>query len=71
MHRVSSAKLRKRQSPGCTLIEPIGEKKEQLRKVYEGDLMLNGGHLAGWAVEDPELVEQIMPFSLRPQFPCK
>ena len=23
--------------PGCTLIEPIGEKKEQLRKVYEGD----------------------------------
>ena len=45
--------------PGCTLIEPIGEKKEQLRKVYEGDLMLNGGHLAGWAVEDPALVEQI------------
>ena len=35
--------------PGCTLIEPIGEKKEQLRKVYEGDLMLNGGHIAGWA----------------------
>ena len=45
--------------PDCTLIEPIGEKKEQLRKVYEGDLMLNGGHLAGWAVEDPALVEQI------------
>ena len=45
--------------PGYTLIEPIGEKKEQLRKVYEGDLMLNGGHLAGWAVEDPALVEQI------------
>ena len=42
--------------PGCTLIEPIGEKKEQLRKVYEGDLMLNGGHIAGWAVEDPALL---------------
>ena len=45
--------------PGCTLVEPIGEKKEQLRKVYEGDLMLNGGHIAGWAVEDPALLEQI------------
>ncbi len=43
--------------PGCTLIEPIGEKK-QLRKVYEGDLMLNGGHIA-WAVEDPALLAQI------------
>ena len=45
--------------PQCTLIEPIGEKKEQLRKVYEGDLMLNGGHIAGWAVEDPALLAQI------------
>ena len=45
--------------PGCTLIEPIGKKKEQLRKVYEGDLMLNGGHIAGWAVEDPALLAQI------------
>ena len=45
--------------PGCTLIEPIGEKKEQMRKVYEGDLMLNGGHIAGWAVEDPALLAQI------------
>lgn len=45
--------------PGCTLIEPIGEKKEQLRKVYEGDLMLNGGHIVGWAVEDPALLAQI------------
>ena len=42
--------------PGCTLIEPIGEKKEQLRKVYEGDLMLNGGHIAGWAVVYPVIV---------------
>ena len=45
--------------PGCTLIEPIGGKKEQLRKVYEGDLMLNGGHIAGWAVEDPALLDRL------------
>ncbi len=45
--------------PDCTLIEPIGAKKDSLRKVYEGDLMLGGGHIAGWAVEDPALLEQI------------
>ena len=45
--------------PDCTLIEPIGAKKDTLRKVYEGDLMLGGGHIAGWAVEDPALLEQI------------
>ena len=45
--------------PGCTLIEPIGARKNELRKVYEGDLMLNGGHIAGWAVEDPALLAQI------------
>ena len=45
--------------PDCTLIEPIGAQKDRLRKVYEGDLMLGGGHIAGWAVEDPALLEQI------------
>ena len=38
--------------PACTLIEPIGARKNELRKVYEGELMLGGGHIAGWAVED-------------------
>ena len=45
--------------PQCTLIEPIAARKNELRKVYEGELMLGGGHVAGWAVEDPALVEQI------------
>ena len=31
----------------------------ELPKVYEGELMLNGGHIAGWAVEDPALIAQI------------
>ena len=43
----------------CTLIEPIAAHKAELPLLYDGALMLNGGHLAGWAVEDPELVEQI------------
>lgn len=45
--------------PDCTLIEPIGAQKDRLRPLYEGELMLGGGHVAGWAVEDPALVAQI------------
>ncbi len=45
--------------PGCTLIEPIAACKSSLRPVYEGELMLGGGHIAGWAVESPELIAQI------------
>ena len=45
--------------PGCTLIEPIAAHKDSLPKVYEGELMLGGGHVAGWAVEDPALIAQI------------
>ena len=33
------------------LIEPIGEKKESLKKLYDFDLMENGGHITGWLVE--------------------
>ena len=43
----------------CTLIEPIAAHKAELPLLYDGALMLNGGHLAGWAVEDPALVGQI------------
>lgn len=43
----------------CTLVEPIGLAKQNLPKLYEGELMLDGGHIAGWAVEDPALLAQI------------
>ena len=43
----------------CTLIEPIGLMKNQLPPLYDGELMLGGGHLRGWAVEDPSLIAQI------------
>ena len=41
------------------LIEPVGRQKEKLRPLYDGELMLGGGHVAGWAVEDPALIRQI------------
>ncbi len=43
----------------CTLIEPVGACKASLPLLYEGELMLGGGHLAGWAVEDSALIAQI------------
>mgnify|MGYP000770241615 CR=1 FL=1 len=45
--------------PDCTLVEPIAAHKDSLPKVYEGELMQGGGHIAGWAVEDPAMLAQI------------
>lgn len=45
--------------PGKTLIEPIGLQKDKLPLLYDGELMLGGGHLRGWAVEDPSAIAQI------------
>lgn len=42
-----------------TLIEPVGARKGDLPLLYDGDLMLGGGRLRGWAVEDPALIAQI------------
>lgn len=45
--------------PDCTLIEPVAARKDTLRRLYDGELMLGGGHITGWAVEDPALLAQI------------
>jgi hypothetical protein len=37
--------------PGRTVIEPIGAARDTLAKLYETDLMLGGGHVAGYAVD--------------------
>ncbi len=42
-----------------TLIEPVGARKDSLPLLYDGQLMLGGGRLRGWAVEDPALIAQI------------
>ena len=44
---------------GQTLIEPVSARKEELPLLYDGELMLGGGHLRGWAVEDPALIDAI------------
>ncbi len=39
------------------LIEPIGAKKDSLKKLYDFDLMEGGGHIAGWLVEGKDVDE--------------
>jgi hypothetical protein len=41
--------------PEKTVIEPIGAAKDKLPKLYDFDLMLDSGHLVGYAVDDQEL----------------
>jgi len=36
--------------PRCTVIEPLSAAKSKLEKLYDFDLMLESGHLAGYAV---------------------
>ena len=45
--------------PDKTLIESVAACKDRLPLVYEGELMMEGGHIAGWAVEDPALIAGI------------
>lgn len=45
--------------PDRTVLEPLQAKKNTLRRLYDFDLMMNGGHLAGWAVDTPELLAEV------------
>lgn len=40
-----------------SLIEPVGALKDSLTKLYDFDLMEDGGHIAGWLVDGPEAAE--------------
>ena len=42
-----------------TVIEPVYAKRGSLRPLYDTELMLNGGHARGWAVEDGETLAQV------------
>ena len=37
--------------PACTVIEPIGAQRDALEKLYDTDLMLGGGRVAGYALD--------------------
>lgn len=42
-----------------TVLGPLCEKKAALRRLYDQDLMLDGGHITGYAVEEKEDLEGV------------
>ena len=46
--------------PMNTVIEPVYEKRLQLKKLYDFDLMLNGGAIAGYFVDSYEMINGVM-----------
>jgi uncharacterized protein (DUF1015 family) len=43
--------------PGKSVIEPLAELESNL--IYDFELMLNGGHIKGWKIDDEKVLEQI------------
>ena len=39
--------------PNRTVLEPLRDRKNSLRPLYDVNLMMDGGHLSGWAVDSP------------------
>ena len=46
--------------PGRTVIEPLLQKTDELRPLYDTDLMLGGGHVSGWLVDDPNDITAVL-----------
>jgi hypothetical protein len=45
--------------PGMRVIEPLAELRGQMPRLYDTDLMLDGGHLTGYRVADSEALKRI------------
>ncbi|NSW89172.1 MAG: DUF1015 domain-containing protein [Firmicutes bacterium] len=46
--------------PGMTVIEPLSESIGNLKKIYDFDLMMGGGHVTGYRVDDYEIIKRIV-----------
>lgn len=46
--------------PNRTVIEPLMQKAASLEQLYNTDLMLNGGHIEGWLVNDPSDIDGVL-----------
>ncbi len=43
-----------------TVIEPIAEKLSEIEQLYDFDLMMDGGHIEGWLVNDENMVKSVI-----------
>ncbi len=57
-----------------TIVEPLAEKKDSLEKVYDFDLMKNGGHITGWLIDkdtQEKLLETLEKFDSQEAFSAR
>ncbi|NMB97798.1 MAG: DUF1015 domain-containing protein, partial [Clostridiaceae bacterium] len=45
--------------PEKTVIEPLAEKTDLMEKLYDFELMMNGGHIKGYKIENSKLINNI------------
>ena len=43
-----------------SVIEPIADKLDKIERLYDFDLMMNGGHVEGWLVNDEGMVTDVI-----------
>lgn len=46
--------------PNRTVIEPLEAATEAMEQLYDCDLMLDGGHITGWLVNDSEKIQAVL-----------
>lgn len=46
--------------PGCTVIEPLAARADEMELLYDTDLMLGGGHIEGRLVSDSEMIRGVL-----------
>jgi len=46
--------------PDKTVIEPLSEKLDKFEKIYDFDLMMNGGHIKGYKIDDEDTIKSIL-----------
>lgn len=45
--------------PDRTVIEPLAVKTSQMKKLYDIELMMDGGHVTGYLVDDQQIIDEI------------
>ncbi|MDF2531206.1 MAG: hypothetical protein K0Q65_787 [Clostridia bacterium] len=46
--------------PNEAIIEPLSEMKDKLEKVYDFELMMHGGHISGYKIENEDLIGKLI-----------
>jgi hypothetical protein len=46
--------------PTHSVLEPLFDRRNQLPVLYDFELMMGGGHLRGWHVNDPDSINQVV-----------